>query len=383
MEHNISKSRLLFFMFLVITFPLLENSFNFIESGSLSCAVEAHSDIKFSPVGWWDGSYQKEKTLFLNDSVGFRPDLVRLTNQFNFWVFKILPNGTYVGNDNYLINREYVDEYEGRCYGDYEKVRNTIRKLKLIQDTLERAGKTFIFVIAPSKPYFMPQNIPLCLRRSGGPKISNYTCFQQLIDSSNIKYLDFNALFKKMKDTSRAPLFSRQGAHWSLFGSLLASDFMSKFIEKQRNIKLPRLEITKYCYPDTIISPDNDMVRCSNLIFPAFKEKLCYPEYHYVADNAKTDLKIIFIGDSFGGQWIANKYMQGITTNWEFWYYFNNVWNTQNIFNGAVQISNGYNWQQALSNAECLVIEFNPTNLQGQILPTACIERIYKMYYNN
>jgi acetyltransferase AlgX (SGNH hydrolase-like protein) len=378
MEFRTAKGRLFFFMLLIIFLPLLQHVFGFIESGKLDGAMTLHPDIKFTPSAWWSGSYQDEKMLFINDSTGFRPDLVRLTNEINYRVFKLLPSVAYVGNNGYLFNREYIDEHEGRYYTDDVAIRSSLIKLKLVQDTLERMGKTFVFAYAPSKAYFMPENIPFPLRRPGGPKTSNYQAFRKLGDSLKIKQLDYNALFAAMRDTSKNLLFTRLGAHWSTYGSLLASDTLIKFIEHERNIKMPHLVITKLRYPDTIMGPDNDLAKCSNLIFPLAKEKLCYPEYHYSTDNTK--IKMIVIGDSFGGQWITNEFLQNVTTHWEYWYYFNVVWDKDNIFNDAITIDK-YDWQKSVLDANCIVVIYNPTNLQGQTTPTAFIERMYAWLY--
>ena len=381
MELKTAKGRMLFVMLLIIALPLLQHSFSFIKSGELEGVMTPHPDVRFEPQKWWDGSYQAEKAAYVNDSVGFRPDLVRLTNQIDFWIFKKLPTVAFAGNNGYLFKRECIDEYWGRDHTDDGPIRSTLLKLKLIQDTLEKMGKTFVFTYAPSKAYFMPENIPFTLRRSGGRKMSNYHSFIRLGDSLKIKQLDFNALFTAMKDTSKNLLFARLGAHWSLYGSLLATDTLIKFIERERNIRLPHLVITKLCYPDTVMGPDNDLAKCSNLIFPLAKEKLCYPEYHYSADNTTTKLRqMILIGDSFGGQWLLNKFPQGIAENWEYWYYFATVWNEQNLSDWTTPIE-GYDWQRKISDADCLVFIYNPTNLTAQTTQTAAIEKIYRWLF--
>jgi len=380
MEFKTAKGRLLFFLLLVILLPLLEHTFGFIESGKLDGAMLPHPDIHFTLPAWWDGSYQIEKNLFINDSVGFRPDLVRMTNQVNFWIFKKLPTVAYVGNNGYLFNREYIDEYEGRYYGGDIAIRESLIKLKAVQDTLERLGKTFVFAYAPSKAYFMPENIPFSLRRACTSRETNYKAFRRLGDSLKIKQLDYNALFIAMRDTSKNLLFTKLGTHWSIYGSILASDTLIKFIERERNIKMPNLVITKLCYSNIAIPPDDDLAKCSNLIFPMTKEKLCYPEYHYSDDSTKTKPKMIFIGDSFGGQWIAHNFFQSVTQSWEYWYYFKTVWNQQNFFNSTINIDE-YNWQKSILGAECIIVIYNPTNLQSQTAGTECIQKMYDYFY--
>ena len=382
MELKTAKGRLFFLVLMIILLPILQNTFRLTVSKDLDGAMLSHPDPQISLATWWDGTYQEKKTSYINDSVGFRTDLVRMTNQLNFWIFRTLPEGTYVGKDGYLFLKDYVDEYEGRTYQPaYDSaICATLQKLKMVQDTLDRLGKTFIFVYAPSKPYFMPENIPLCLRRSGGPQKSNYAAFRKFADSLKIRQLDFNALFIAMKDTSKGPLYCKQGVHWSLYGSLLAADTMIKFIERERNINMPHLVITKLCFPDTIIFPDNDIAKSCNLIFPMDNGKLCYPEYHYDTDGAKTKPKIIFIGDSYGGQWLGNEFPQSVSNRWEFWFYFKTVWDQQHLLVNGINID-GYNWQKAMLDADCMVSVFTATNLQGMTIETAYIEKMYNYFY--
>jgi hypothetical protein len=383
MELKSARGRLFFCLLLILLLPMLQSTFNFIESGKLNGAWTPHSNVQFTWPTWFNSSYQEKKAAFINDSIGFRPDLVRVNNQVNFWLFKTLSSDIYMGKDGYLFMKDYIDEYNGRHYKPIYDIgiRASLTKLKLVQDTLDRMGKTFIFAYAPGKAYFMPENIPLAVQRPDGPHTSNYSTFKRLGDSLKLRQLDFNALFMAMKDTSKDLLFARHGIHWSLYGSLLASDTLIKFIERERNIKMPHLVITKLCHPGTIIFPDNDLAKLSNVIFPMKESKLCYPEYHYDSDSTKTKPKIIFIGDSFGGQWIANEFPQNVSTGWEFWFYFNWVWEQQHPHDAANEISKGYDWQRSMSNADCIVSIWNPVNLQAQTSPNAFIEKMYTYFY--
>ena len=379
MELRTAKGRLFLLLLLIIFLPLLNHTFNIIESGKLLGVMVNHPDVSFTPAKWWDNSYQEQKTLYLNDSVSFRPDLVRMNDQIDFSLFKKLQgDDTYIGKDNYLFSAGYVNEYEGREYMGYGVIRDELIKLKLIQDTLEHMGKTFVFIYAPSKPYYLPEYIPNILRRNGARKTSNYETFRRIGDSLHIKQLDFNALFVAMRDTSKYSLFTKEGVHWSVYGSVLASDTLIKYIDRERKIKMPELVLTKMQISDTAREADNDLGKCTNLIFPMNKDKYYYPEYHYNVDSTKTKPKTIFIGDSFIWLWIGDGFIQNTTTNWEYWYYFNEVWD----INGRKDENmSKYNWQKSLLAADCVVIEFTPINFPSLASKSEFIETIYSYFY--
>ncbi len=115
MELKTARGRLFLFLSLVILCPLLQHLFTIIDNEKLiGQFLPPLLDVQFTPDKWWDGSYQKQKTLFLNDSFGLRTHLVRLNNQIDFTFFKQVHEGdVYVGRDNYLFSKVYVDEYEG------------------------------------------------------------------------------------------------------------------------------------------------------------------------------------------------------------------------------------------------------------------------------
>ena len=268
MESRTVKDGLFFFLFLVMILPFLQHCFGFIESGKLNGYIVSTPDVKFSYPKWWDGTYQKQKSYFLNDSVGFRPDLVRLSDQIGFSLFnEVHAADVYLGKDGQLFSKVHTDEYFGGDHIGIDTVRTMLIKLKRIQDTLEHLGKTMVFVYAPSKAYYLPEKIPDCLRLAEPPKISNYHTFKRLGDSLHINQLDFNAYFIAMKDTVKNLIFSKQGTHWTNYGALLGGDSLTKYIERTRNISMPELTIEEMQYSAAARNDDADLSRILNLIY--------------------------------------------------------------------------------------------------------------------
>jgi hypothetical protein len=285
-----------------------------------------------------------------------------------------------VGYDNYLFSKEYVDEYEGISYLGEDIIRDEVIKLKLVQDTLQRMGKTFLFTYAPSKPHIFPDKIPAVLRPYSGQKTNNYTTFKRLSDSLNIKQLDCNALFISMRHTNPNTIIAKQGFHWSLYGSLLAADTLLKYIERERKIDMPELVITKMKYSDTARSSDNDIATCTNLIFPITRETFCYPDFRFSIGDTKTKPKTIFIGDSFIWQWVYQGVLDNTTTDWEYWYYFGRVYNKKNLDNDPIPMEN-YDWPKALLNTDCVIVVFTPMNIGRFNEKGMFIEKMYNYFY--
>lgn len=365
----------LFYLLAVILFlPMLQHLFHFIDSGKLNGAMETHPHSKLTLKGWFDGSYQQKQNTYINDSVGFRPDLVRLSNQLDYSLFKVLHAGdVYVGDHNQLFSKGYVDAWYGRDYMGADTLRRQLIKLRKIQDTLERLGKTFIFAYAPSKVYYYPEDIPAFMRST--PHITNYSTLRRIGDSLGIHQLDYNAWFLSMKGSSKNALYSNLGVHWSVYGSLLAADSLTRYISTHRHIKMPALTYSKPQYTTTPRSTDNDLATTANLIWPIPSDTLSYPDHYYSSDSTGQRPKSIYIGDSFVWNWIYDGLMDNTNTDWEFWNYFYESWNKG--ANDAVSMRT-HNWGRSLENTDCVIMLFAPINYG---VTCNVIDKLYTHYY--
>jgi len=383
MEFKTARGRLFFLLMLIAAFPFLQNGLSFYESGQLKGAVVSAPDVAFMWSGWWDGTYQKAKNLYLNDNTSCRPDLVRLNNQVDYGLFgKLHANGVVMGKDDYLYEESYIDEYYGFDFMGEEVIRDEARKIKKIQDTLERMGKTFVFMYAPSKAWYFPDDFPAGMKKKEGMHPTNYETYKRLGDSMGVHQVDFNGWFMAMKDTSKNLLFSRLGTHWTVYGSLLACDSMIKYVEKVRKIQMPGLQWHETDYSDIPQRTDNDLAAGLNLITHFKKERFSYPKYFYNYDGNKEKPRGIYIGDSFLWTWVNNGLMKSVNTDWQVWYYFNEEWN-ESTFSGLepMRYLENFKWQDELLKTDCVVALYTPANFKGFNFDGSFIEKMYQYFY--
>src|SRR5579872_5788725 len=116
MENKI-KNSLFIFLFVILLLPLIQQYFHFITSGPLYGYSQESPDVSFSWDEWWSRKYQDQKSQYLNDNIGFRPDLVRFNNQWDYYFFKKLHSWKVVeGTNHNLYMDTYIDDYFGRNY---------------------------------------------------------------------------------------------------------------------------------------------------------------------------------------------------------------------------------------------------------------------------
>ncbi len=383
MEVKTARGRLFFLLMLIVAFPFLQHGLSFFTTGPLNGAVVPVADSSFTWDGWWSGAYQKHKNLFLNDSTGFRADLVRLNNQLDYWLFnKVHANGVVVGKDECLYEQFYIDEYYGKDFAGYDSILNEVTKLRKVQDTMERLGKTFVFIMAPSKAYYFPEKLPESDGGKAGEHTTNYATFKKIAAERSLHLLDFNAWFTGMKDTSKELLFSNLGTHWTVYGSLKATDSIIKYIERQRGIRMPELRWNDVEHTDTPRRTDNDLAVGLNLISHFKKERFAYPRYFYTTDSSAKKLKSIYIGDSFLWMLIDNGLMRNTSSDFQIWYYFNEAWSDKALSGQEpMRHMDEFDWKSYLAGTDCLVLLYTPANIKGFSYVGSFTEQMYSYFY--
>jgi hypothetical protein len=372
------KNGLLAFIFVILLLPLLQQNLQVIDSGKLYGYYTNSPDIDFSWQKWFDGTYQEGKTNFLNDHLGFRPDLLRLNGQIDYSIFqKIDYGGAVMGSDNYMYYDEYINAYYGRDYKGYDVLHGRMMRLKALQDTLSHLGKTLILVYAPCKVWYYPEHIPWNLRSSIS-RPNNYKTSERIGDSLGINQIDLNKWFLTLKDTSREMLYSKQGIHWTNYGSILGCDSLIKYIEQLRHIHMPHPKWLNLLHTTDARDPDNDMGKLSNLIFPVVKETYCYPELYYTGDTTATKPDLIFVGDSYSANLIRTGVMQHMGRRWQFWMGFKNVLNDNDNYGTQLNIAS-YDWKSEMGKADCIIVLNTPMNTFN--IGGGFIEAAYDYYY--
>jgi len=306
---------------------------------------------------------------------------VRIGSQTDFSLFgKVHADHVVIGKDNYLFEEAYIDEYTGSHTVPETAQVKALYKLKCIQDTMMRLGKTIVLLDAASKPYFMPDKMPSYGRYGHYFGPSSYLAHLRICDSLGIHHIDLNKWFMGMRDTAHNKLFTKQGTHWSTYGALLVADSLIKYIEKTRKIQLPELQITQMRYDSIPRNSDADIGKAINLIVPLKNEILSYPEFVYKKDSTTSKPKMIFVGDSFIWTFVHVHLLENISDGWEFWYYFSEVYKDKA---DTLMHIDAYDWQKALSQADCIVMVYTTTNLLDLGSKYGFIEKCYDHYYPN
>lgn len=274
---------------------------------------------------WTDGSFQKLTDSLFNETLGFHPQLVRLHNQIQWTLFKrFRTQKVVVGKESFLYEKSYIEAYLGQDYRGEEHLDQVVENLRIIQDTLTSKDIGFAVVIAPSKANYYPEYIPdSFMTEKPGP--TNYDYYSKALPEAGIPVMDFDALFRSMKDTTTYPLFPKAGIHWSYYGAYLAADSIVTHVEQVKDANLPELALDTIIWSEQNFGIDFDIGKALNLMYQPEVFPMAYPIFHYKKDPTRDTVDILVIGDSFYFTLLALNLTYYGFGEGEFWYYNHDI----------------------------------------------------------
>lgn len=360
----------------VLFLPMIQHKFRFFEEKPLHGAFEFSSKPALTKTGWFSGKYQEQQDKYLSEHTGFYPSWIRLYNQWNYSLFDVVhANGVIVGKEHYLFEENYILAYYGSDFIGDEKIRETSRQLKLVQDTLGKKGIELVVLLAPGKASYLPEFIPDKYRTSKKGK-TNFEGYRSEFRKQKVSHIDMHTWFESMKKTTKHPLFSKAGIHWTAYGQFLVADSMANYVSKSTKRETPRFVLEKIELSDVALIDDGDIQKGVNLIFDIRDLKLAYPKFHPNRESKKGDPKVMVVSDSFYWGLFNSNVSNWLFNNGEFWYY-----NEQIYPNSYTQETwaKDQDLNKKLEENKVVFIICTDANLPR--LGFGFIERAYELYY--
>jgi hypothetical protein len=280
---------------------------------------------KWTRASWFSGSFQEGFSTGFNDNIGLRRTMIRINNQYDYSLFRIIhAEGFIAGKNGYLYEEDYIKEYTGRYFIGKTVLDRKLEKLFDVQRMLRERGIDLILVLEPGKASYYPEYIP---RRYHAERstISNYTYLTSKLKERGMNYLDLGQWFLELKGTSRYDLFPRYGMHWSIYGMNLAVDTLSRYIASVTGTGLPRFSVKNIEISDTPRSTDNDIEEMANLLFPMPNDTYAYPVNVFGDDSSHRSLNVLVVGDSYYRN-IKDDFSGFLFKADTFWYYNSKVY---------------------------------------------------------
>jgi len=374
------KNGLLLLIFIFLFLPMLQQEFTLVPVEKFTGNFDKQLYHEFTWTEWWDGSFWNLRSQLLTEQVGFEGDFVKLNNQLDYSLFhKYKSQSLVIGDNNCLFYREFLFPYYGKNFVGTQAILGKVSKLKALQDTFAHMGKSLVLIQAPCKVSYYADLIPAgfkALKR----KTTNYEVLAHVADSIGINHIDLNSWFVSLKPKTTDLLFTKESIHWSMYGSLIAADSCTHYLEQLRHVKMVRPCWTKIEHTRTARYTDDDITKSIKMILPFSDDIYSYPEVTYPDSGITSRPRVIYIGDSFLFNWMKSRYLDNANIHWEFWFYFKEIWDRYSQDDNQPHKSMaGYDWVNAINNADCIVLIYTSAN--DAHLGDGFIEQAYQHYF--
>jgi alginate O-acetyltransferase complex protein AlgJ len=185
------------------------------------------------------GAYQQYFARDIGSHLPLYPAAVRLRNQIGYSLFDMAgPPNLVVGRDGELIERVYIDEYCSRNLAQFlPRAEAWAKKLREMQDDTERRGKTFLYVITPSKvgqyPGYVPQGIHC--PASEADRTGFIPAWVGILRRAGVHFVDTTAILSAAHGAYPFDLWPRGGTHWDAVGAALGSQAVEAALASMRH----------------------------------------------------------------------------------------------------------------------------------------------------
>jgi len=268
--------------------PLIQQIFPVVKQKDLIGYSEKIPKPKINIGNWFEGTFQSEMDKYTNENIGYRNFLIRNYNQIRYSLFNTTnANGAIIGKDNYLYILGYIENYLGLNYIGEDLIKNNVKHLSIVRDSLKAKGIDLVVLIAPGKGSFYPEYLPKQYSNLK-PKKTNFEVYNRELIKNNIHYLDFNSWIRSLKGKTPYRLFPSTGVHWGEYACYLANDSITRYFEKLYSIRLPHLKIKNIRVTDTMFGKDDDVEKLMN-IYTNIPD-IPMPKIDYIVDSNKDSL---------------------------------------------------------------------------------------------
>ncbi|MBI1288187.1 MAG: hypothetical protein GC178_11495 [Flavobacteriales bacterium] len=312
---------LLFAMVLaVLWLPIANLLFGLLPKWPLAGSYDVAEKPVFSLNGWSERTFQDKAEIWLNEQA-MREYLARIRNQYYFDVFDMaMANGVCPGKDGVLFELAYVEAFYGKDYAGDDYLTDKLTRWKHVQKGLDSIGVKAFLALAPGKGSFFEDKFSDFLKDEHRP-MTNYKFIADWAGKNDIRLLDLKKVYHTWNDTSRYPLFSKGGIHWSEYGAAHVCDTLRGYIQSLTGRPLQKfwfdIELS-----DTARNGDNDIAEGMNLWFTPKHEKLAYPLRYFGEDTTIAPTKFLVIADSYYYALMYSGFAGRVCSYGGFWFYF-------------------------------------------------------------
>lgn len=378
------KKALLGLLLVALVLPAVQAKWHLLTVRPLNGYFETRAHPTFSWGELQAGTYQDKLETYLGDRLGLRELAIRVRNQLAFSLFhEVHVNDVVLGQRDVLYQGGPSEAYVSHDYLGEEAIAEHARRVRNVQDSLARHGTQLLYVLAPGKPGYQPEDLPAQVQAMA-TGITNYSGFARALPQAGVHVLDAAALFRQWKPHAAHPLFPRGGTHWSGYGVTLVADTLFRAVEALTHLDLPDFSTRPGLVTtdaDSLRYTDNDIANGLNLLRPPTPYPMAYPALTFAPIlPQQQQLNALLVGDSFTQSFYGfYPYLQHLLTGRSrFWYYNEGVYWPDNTPNES-HVVHELNLRQQLAGRQLVILLSTEQNMVKKSF--GFIDEVYKLYH--
>lgn len=326
MLKNLLKQSFLWIAFLLIFFVVF---FSFVPSAkqfnkSFSGEAEKFKYPGFSKNSLQSHEFQKYTEALFEKNIRLRKQLITIHNQLYFYLFKktYAENSTLIiGKNNQFIELHYIIDY-CRKNNDLPTLTKWADQIADLDRYFITQGKTFIYVITPSKAEYMSEIIPNrfhCKKRGIKEDISQ---MDELLTERNVIHINGPELMVKTSQLYNIDLFPPGGIHWNWLGSSVEAASIVKALQLKTPFPLPNIQFTYTLGKPKKEDSDRDILSLAQLSEHALNYKVPHIKFQNSLYQGKP-ITLSVIGGSFTWSLIRIFLENKLFAEINYYFYFN------------------------------------------------------------
>ncbi len=223
-----------------------------------------------------DGKFQRAVAHAIAGAMPTRPGLVRLNNDIAYTVFDKVNNTAVTrGDDGYLFERHYVEEYCGRTADDARRLAEVaIPKLRELQAYYRERGAVFLYVLTPGKMSQVPQYVTgrVHCPSTADARARLVPDYVAHVRAAGIDVLDFITATTRLSADYHMPMFTKGGAHWNALASAHAAQAIAERIDAETGRETIRPFRFTFVMSGRLPPLDRDLEDAMTLLYGRMKD---------------------------------------------------------------------------------------------------------------
>lgn len=297
-----------------------------IRSANPLAGVTAPAPTPFTLDALLSGEAQKAASTNLGRSLPVFPLAVRIKNQFLYSLFRVSGAASVVvGKNDQLYEPGYIEEFCARgAAPNAARLDAWAAQLREIQDRVEAAGKSFVYLVTPSKAARLPDYLPAKTRcrsiERGAPE--KLVPFRAALEAHGVAYVDGAGLMSAKRHDYAIDFFPRGGTHWNLLGAALATRDVSEALARSgRGAPFGRFDFD-WRVVDEATGTDRDLLDLLNLLWPNAHYSTAAATGRSLPSNCARAPKLLTVGGSFLFELLLDLGQSACPPESEYWHYF-------------------------------------------------------------